>query len=171
MGALSIEGTKILVFVNMKSFADQLSDTLNNEGYTTAAMHGGRGQDIRLKVLESFKKFEIRLLVTTDVMGRGLDIPTISHVVVYDMGDIEDYVHRIGRTARGPYGMGHALPLFEYNPKWPHLAEGLVSCLENAGQEVPEDLQRIADEVAEGAREVKAMKAGSKWGANSGWQG
>merc|ERR1711935_562107 len=106
-------------------------------------MHGGRSQDKRMEVLEQFKNWNVRLLVTTDVMGRGLDIPTISHVVVYDMGDVDDYVHRIGRTARGPYGQGHALTLFEYNNKWPHLAEGLISVLQNSGQEVPDDLQRI----------------------------
>merc|ERR1712187_434781 len=109
--------------------------------------------------------------VATDVMGRGLDIPTISHVVIYDMGDIDDYVHRVGRTCRGPYGKGHALTLFEYNSKWPHLEEGLIKVLESSGQDVPADLQQIADDVENGSREVKAMKTGSKWGALSGWQG
>jgi len=87
------------------------------------------------------------------------------------MGDVDDYVHRIGRTARGPYGKGHALTLFEYNCKWPHLAEGLIDCLEAAGQEVPDELRKVAHEVHKGWREVKAMKAGSKWGELSGWQG
>merc|ERR1719335_216142 len=121
--------------------------TLNNEGFAGETMHGGRSQETRMQVLERFKSEECRLLVTTDVMGRGLDIPTISHVVVFDMGDVDDYVHRIGRTARGPYGKGHALTLFEYNCKWPHLAEGLVQILEASGQEVPEELQQIAHEV------------------------
>merc|ERR1712125_118878 len=148
-----------------------MADIFNKQGFPADTLHGGRGQDIRLKVLESFKKFEIRLLVTTDVMGRGLDIPTISHVVVYDMGDIDDYVHRIGRTCRGPYGNGHALTLFEYNSKWPHLAEGLMNVLEASGQNVPDELRKIAWEVHEGKRKVEAMKAGSKWGGLSGWQG
>merc|ERR1719335_1292304 len=110
--------------------------TLNNEGFAGETMHGGKKQEARMETLERFKNGDTRLLVTTDVMGRGLDIPTISHVVIYDMGDIEDYVHRIGRTARGPYGKGHALTLFEYNNKWPHLAEGLMNVLQKSGQAV-----------------------------------
>merc|ERR1711948_91806 len=101
------------------------------EGFTTESMHGGRQQRSRDLALWKFKEGEVRLLVATDVMGRGIDIPTISHVVIYDMGDIEDYVHRVGRTCRGPYGKGHALTLFEYNSKWPHLAEGLIKVLES----------------------------------------
>merc|ERR1712232_970553 len=171
MGALSIEGTKMLVFVSRKELCETMKQYFEWEGFHADTLHGGRPQETRLNVLEKFKNEDVRLLVTTDVMGRGLDIPSISHVVVYDMGDIDDYVHRIGRTARGPYGMGHALTLFEYNSKWPHLAEGLVQCLESAGQEVPAELSNIACEVANGMRSVKKMKAGSKWGATSGWQG
>merc|ERR1712190_326564 len=116
-------------------------------------MHGGKTQETRLAVLEEFRSSDTKLLVTTDVMGRGLDIPGISHVVVYDMGDIEDYIHRIGRTARGPYGIGHALTFFEYDRKWPHLAGSLLEVLQQSAQDVPEDLLRIAQEVATGRRQ------------------
>jgi len=77
-------------------------------------------------------------------MGRGLDIPDISHVVIYDMGDVDDYVHRIGRTARGPQGEGHALTLFEYDRKWPSIPGRLIEVLEQAGQNVPDELRDIA---------------------------
>merc|ERR1719195_2514627 len=88
-------------------------------------------------------------------MGRGLDIPTVTHVVIYDMGDIDDYIHRVGRTARGNSGVpGNSLTLFEYNSKWPELAEGLIKVLENSHQEVPDDLRKIAEEVATGERKV-----------------
>jgi len=169
--ALEIEGTKVLVFVSRKDLAEAMATQFGNEGFSADTLHGGRTQETRLSVLERFKSYTLRLLVTTDVMGRGLDIPTISHIVIYDMGDVEDYVHRIGRTARGPYGQGHALTLFEYNNKWPHLAEGLIKVLESSGQAVPEELRQIALEVSQGLREVKAMKRGSKWGGLSGWQG
>merc|ERR1711982_108454 len=120
-------------------------------------MHGGRKQWDRDEALRRFKDGEIRLLVATDVMGRGLDIPTISHVVIYDMGDVDDYIHRIGRTARGPYGKGHALTFFEYNSKWPHLANSLLEVLTQSAQDVPEDLARIAREVAMGKRSGKGL--------------
>jgi len=106
------------------------------------------------------------LLVTTDVMGRGLDIPSITHVVVYDMGDIEDYVHRIGRTARGPLGEGHALTLFEYDPRWPYLAEGLVKVMEQSSQDVPDELRAIAADVHAGKRETQKQKG--RFGGMSG---
>merc|ERR1719169_92437 len=122
-----MDGTKALVFVSSKVLADELAETLASEGFSTDSMHGGRKQWDRDAVLARFKNNEFRLLIATDVMGRGLDIPTITHVVIYDMGDIDDYIHRIGRTARGPHGEGHALTLFEYDPRWPHIAEGLIS--------------------------------------------
>merc|ERR1712048_591735 len=169
--ALEMEGTQVLVFVSRKDLATSMVKNFQAEGFESDTLHGGRAQETRLGILESFKKCDIRLLVTTDVMGRGLDIPSISHVVIYDMGDIDDYVHRVGRTCRGPYGQGHAMTFFEYDPKWPHLAEGLIKVLETSNQEVPFELRTIAEEVQEKKREVKSMKAGSKWGANSGWQG
>merc|ERR1711976_754182 len=126
------------------------------------SMHGGRGQFVRDAALEQFKNGECRLLVATDVMGRGLDIPTITHVVIYDMGDIEDYVHRIGRTARGPHGSGHALTLFEYDPRWPHLAEGLMRTMDDSSQEVPDELRQIVEDVKNGNRQVQKLKG--RWG-------
>lgn len=145
---LSNEENKMLVFVSSKVLADELKNALWGEGFHTDSMHGGKTQDARLNVLERFKHGETRMLVCTDVMGRGLDIPDISHVVIYDMGDVDDYVHRIGRTARGPTGQGHALTLFEFDKKWPKICEGLVKVLETSEQEVPDELRHIADEVA-----------------------
>lgn len=157
--------SKILVFVSSKALADELATALQDEGFTTESMHGGRQQHSRDNALWKFKEGEVRLLVATDVMGRGIDIPTISHVVIFDMGDIEDYVHRIGRTARGLSGLqGHALTLFEYSYKWPEIAGELVKVLAEGGQEVPSELQHIADQVESGEREeFDRARQSSKW--------
>merc|ERR1712048_909036 len=146
----------------MKSMAWELAGKLTDEGFTADFMYGGRSQDARHEVVQKFKDGAIKLLVTTDVMARGLDIPGISHVVVYDCyGGIDEYVHRIGRTARGPYGRGHALTFFEYDPKYSEMAAELISVLEGADQEVPPELRKIAEEVKSGARAVKYQR--TKW--------
>merc|ERR1712048_320069 len=143
----------------MKSMAWELAGKLTDEGFTADFMYGGRSQDARHEVVQKFKDGAIKLLVTTDVMARGLDIPGISHVVVYDCyGGIDEYVHRIGRTARGPYGKGHALTFFEYDPKYFEVPDQLISLLEDANQIVPPKLREIAEEVANGSRPAKRQK-------------
>eukprot|EP00927_Polykrikos_kofoidii_P041256 TRINITY_DN35184_c0_g1_i1.p1 TRINITY_DN35184_c0_g1~~TRINITY_DN35184_c0_g1_i1.p1 ORF type:complete len:685 (-),score=136.85 TRINITY_DN35184_c0_g1_i1:31-2085(-) len=159
------EENKILVFVSQKTLADELSTQLWDAGFQAAAMHGGKQQESRLWTLEQFRKGELRLLIATDVLGRGIDIPNVSHVVVFDMGTVEDYVHRIGRTARGRDGHGCATVFFEYYPKLPYIAAELIEVLEGSQQIVPEDLRRIAKEVAEGKREISGN---GKWGGANG---
>jgi len=154
---------KVLVFVSQKDFADTLCNKLWDKGFAAGAMHGGKGQESRLYTLDTFRKGEIKLLVATDVLGRGIDIPSVSHVVIYEMGTVEDYIHRIGRTARGKDAKGHALVFFEYHWKFPALAAELILVLETANQPVPQDLRRIADEVTAGKRKTTNDKA-DEWG-------
>jgi len=142
------EEHKVLVFVNQKLLADSLAAQLQKDGFKADVMHGGKTQDYRLWSLDQFRKGYLRLLVCTDVLGRGIDIPSVSHVVVHEMGSIEDYVHRIGRTARGRYGKGHALVFFEFWNREPEIASQLIDVLRSSGQEVPGDLQRIASEAS-----------------------
>merc|ERR1712174_169737 len=115
-------------------------------------MHGGRPQQTRLNTLDNFRKAELRVLVATDVVGRGLDIPDVTHVVVYSFNTPLEYIHRIGRTGRGVDGTGHALVFFEYTPKNISAAEDLIDVLERSGQAVPPQLRVIADEVKSGIR-------------------
>jgi ATP-dependent RNA helicase RhlB len=90
-----------IIFVNTKRCAEQLDDTLNANGYKTAALSGDVPQDKRQQLLNDFQENKITLLIATDVAARGLHIPDVSHVINYDLPqDVEDYVHRIGRTAR-----------------------------------------------------------------------
>ena len=89
------------VFVNSKLGCARLARSLESEGLKTAALHGDKSQDERLKALESFKKGEVDLLVCTDVAARGLDIKDVPAVFNFDIPfNAEDYVHRIGRTGR-----------------------------------------------------------------------
>merc|ERR1711912_185301 len=80
------------------------------------------------------------------------DIPNVTHVVVFDMNGVQDYVHRIGRTGRGVDGTGHALVFFEYSDKAPEIPGQLVDVLKRSGQRIPVELQTIADEVESGVR-------------------
>ena len=89
------------VFVNSKLGCARLARSLEHEGHKTAALHGDKSQDERLKALDAFKKGEVDLLVCTDVAARGLDIKDVPAVFNFDVPfNAEDYVHRIGRTGR-----------------------------------------------------------------------
>jgi ATP-dependent RNA helicase DDX5/DBP2 len=143
---------KVLIFVNEKHFADELADKLWAENVRADTIHGGRQQEKRLEVLDSFRQGDIKVLIGTDVVGRGLDIPNVTHVVVYNMNSVQDYIHRIGRTGRGKNGTGHALVFFEYTPKDTSIAGDLVDVLMRSRQGVPPELQKIADEVKSGTR-------------------
>ena len=91
----------ILVFVKTKRNADKMVKRLKEEGHSADAIHGDLRQSKRDRVISSFRKGLKRILIATDVAARGLDIPLIQHVINYDLPQVpEDYVHRVGRTAR-----------------------------------------------------------------------
>ena len=90
-----------LIFLSTKIAADCLENDLLNEGVGTASIHGDRTQQEREYALQLFKTGRCPVLVATDVASRGLDIPDVRMVINYDLPtNIEDYVHRIGRTGR-----------------------------------------------------------------------
>ena len=93
--------SQAFVFVNSKLGCARLARSLEKDGLRTAALHGDKSQDERLKALEAFKKGEVDLLVCTDVAARGLDIKDVPAVFNFDVPfNAEDYIHRIGRTGR-----------------------------------------------------------------------
>jgi ATP-dependent RNA helicase RhlE len=95
------EPTSTLVFTRTRHRADRLARTLNREGFACAAIHGDRTQSQRMRALEGFRSGAVPMLVATDVVARGIDVDGITHVINFDMPtQPEDYVHRIGRTAR-----------------------------------------------------------------------
>jgi ATP-dependent RNA helicase RhlE len=92
---------KVLVFVEMKHGANKVVDKLVKNGITAAAIHGNKSQGARQRAIEDFAQDRIRVLVATDIASRGIDIDGITHVINLELPNVpENYVHRIGRTAR-----------------------------------------------------------------------
>ncbi len=130
---------RIMVFVNMKREAEKVQDNLKANGIEAAAISGDVPQKKRLRMLMQFQNGELPVLIGTDVASRGLHIPDVQYVINYDLPqDAEDYVHRIGRTARAgasgdaisfaceTYAMslpdveeyiGHKIPFANYSPE------------------------------------------------------
>lgn len=135
-----------LIFVETKRMADSLSDFLINQAFPATSIHGDRTQRERERALEMFRNGRCPILVATAVAARGLDIPNVTHVVNYDLPtDIDDYVHRIGRTGRaGNTGLSTAF----FNRGNRGIVRDLVELLKEAHQEVPSFLENVAREGA-----------------------
>ncbi|KAK9153365.1 hypothetical protein Sjap_000845 [Stephania japonica] len=131
-----------LVFVETKKGADSLEYWLCSNGFPATTIHGDRSQQEREQALRSFKTGATPILVATDVAARGLDIPHVAHVVNFDLpNDIDDYVHRIGRTGRaGKTGLATAF----FNENNSSLARALADLMQESNQEVPAWLTRYA---------------------------
>lgn len=117
LGLLEREGaTRTMIFVNTRWAAKRLVEDLQRHGFSARALTGNVDQRRRLKVLDDFKNGQLPILVATDVASRGLHIEGVSHVVNFDLPqDPEDYVHRIGRTARaGAKGKAISLACEDY---------------------------------------------------------
>jgi ATP-dependent RNA helicase RhlE len=91
----------VLVFTRTKHRANRLAEALERRGIATARIHGNRTQAQRMAALAGFKAGSFRVLVATDIAARGIDVTALSHVVNFDVPNVpEDYIHRVGRTAR-----------------------------------------------------------------------
>ncbi|KAI1005904.1 ATP-dependent RNA helicase ded1 [Podosphaera aphanis] len=151
-----------LVFVETKRMADSLSDFLINQNFPATSIHGDRTQRERERALEMFRNGRCPILVATAVAARGLDIPNVTHVVNYDLpSDIDDYVHRIGRTGRaGNTGISTAF----FNRGNRGVVRDLIDLLKEANQEVPAFLENIA-------REGAGFGGGGRGGRSGGGRG
>lgn len=137
-------GGLTLVFVETKRMADLLSEFLIKQGFPATAIHGDRTQRERERALEFFRNGHRPIMVATAVAARGLDIPNVTHVINYDLPtDIDDYVHRIGRTGRaGNTGLSTAF----FNRVNRGIVRDLIDLLKEAHQELPQFLETIARE-------------------------
>jgi superfamily II DNA/RNA helicase len=145
-----------VVFTATKRDADMIADRLNIAGFAAAALHGDMHQGARNRTLDSMRRGQVKVLVATDVAARGIDVPTITHVVNYDLPKFpEDYVHRIGRTGRAGRN-GTAVSLVNH-------AEGInVKRIERFTKQI------IPVDVVEGFEPKRAAPARS--GARPGWK-
>ncbi|UJR23740.1 hypothetical protein I4U23_026717 [Adineta vaga] len=136
--------TLTLVFVETKRGADMLEEFLSNHQYSVNSIHGDRSQAQREDALKSFKTGRTPILVATSVAARGLDIPNVKHVINFDLPtDIDEYVHRIGRTGRAGM-LGQATSFF--NEKNRNIVTDLIDILTESHQELPEWLEGLARE-------------------------
>lgn len=120
LNQLNAREGSIVIFVKTKHGADRLATKLCKKGMSAEAIHGDLRQSKRDKVIAAFRSRNYRILVATDVAARGLDIPHIEHVINYDLPQSpEDYIHRIGRTARaGAEGSAVCLITAKDSGKW-----------------------------------------------------
>jgi len=137
-------GGLVLVFVETKRMADMLCDFLCAQRFPATSIHGDRTQRERESALAQFKSGRAPILVATAVAARGLDIPNVMHVVLYDLpNDISEYTHRIGRTGRaGNTGTSTAF----FNRGNSNIGRDLVDLLKEANQEVPAWLVDVSQE-------------------------
>ncbi len=105
----------ILVFVKTKYGTEKLSKRLKKDGIKSTALHGGLRQNKRSRIMDNFRDEKFRIMIATDIASRGIDVPHIEHVINYDLPQApEDFVHRIGRTARAG-SVGEALSFITPN--------------------------------------------------------
>lgn len=133
---------KVIIFSSRKAACDDVAFYLTSKGYNGVnSLHGDKSQGMRDRVMQAFRKGYCNYLVATDVAARGLDVSDIDVVVNMDMPqNIEDYVHRIGRTCRGNNTDGEAYTFFTKNDY--KLGRDLVNVMKRSKQEVPVELQK-----------------------------
>lgn len=148
-----------LVFVETKKGADSLEDYLHNLGFPVTSIHGDRSQKEREEALKRFRSGATPILVATAVAARGLDIPHVTHVINFDLPtDVEEYVHRIGRTGRMG-NLGTATSFF--NDRNRNLVRDLVELLVETKQEVPGWLDDMAIDMRQ---QLNSRRTGTKGG-------
>lgn len=132
---------RVLIFVETKIGAKSLTSSLSREGHRVNDIHGDKSQRERDTALAEFKSGRTPVLVATDVAARGIDVPDVRMVVNFDMpNNIEDYVHRIGRTGRAG-AQGFAVTFF--TDKHARMAKELMDILRGSGQIIPPELTKM----------------------------
>lgn len=167
---LEREGS-VIIFVKTKHGTERLADKLNKADHSADAIHGDLHQRRRDRVIQNFRDKKHRILVATDVAARGLDIPHIEHVINYDLPQCpEDYIHRIGRTARaGAEGAAVNFLTPTDGAKWKAIHR-LINGQDEAPPFFPRQPKAKKDGKAPHQDRKPAWKSGKqgKWGKKSG---
>lgn len=163
---------RTIIFCNKKSTVDHITHHLYQNYWPVVAIHGDKVQHERDQAIRSLKSGETAILVATDVAARGLDVKDVMLVINFDMPlDIESYVHRIGRTARGSAdeGTSYAFVTGEDKP----IVGDLVKILRDAGQEVSAELESMVDRKRPKSNNntYYARRGGKMGGSRGGFRG
>lgn len=156
-----------LIFVETKKGADALEEFLYQNKHPVTSIHGDRSQREREEALKCFRSGDCPILVATAVAARGLDIPHVKHVINYDLpSDVEEYVHRIGRTGRmGNLGIATSF----FNDKNRNICADLVELLIETNQEMPSFLEEMSQDRYNGPRRSGGNQRGgnNRYGSSS----
>lgn len=156
-----------LIFVETKKGADALEEFLYQNKHPVTSIHGDRSQREREEALKCFRSGDCPILVATAVAARGLDIPHVKHVINYDLpSDVEEYVHRIGRTGRmGNLGIATSF----FNDKNRNICSDLVELLIETNQEMPSFLEEMSNDRYGGPRRSNNSRGGggNRYGGGS----
>lgn len=159
---LTIEDGLILIFTETKRNCDYLEDMLCAKGFPACSIHGDKSQREREEALRSFKRGITPVMAATDVASRGLDIPNVTQVINFDLPtNIDDYVHRIGRTGRAG-NTGNALSFV--NEKNSGIIRELREMLDENDQQVPQWLNQMASYNGRGGGRGRNSRSSNNFG-------
>lgn len=150
--------TRVVVFVKTKEHADGVFKVIERKAEgETRLVHSNKAQNSRINSIQAFKKGDVRILITTDVSARGMDVSQVSHVINFDLpSDYDDYIHRIGRTARAG-NKGDAITLIDPSDEWHwKKIEGLIR-QEIELQELPEEIEIVETEFKENQDQLREI--------------
>ncbi|ULU11757.1 hypothetical protein L3Y34_015272 [Caenorhabditis briggsae] len=145
-----IEKEKTLIFVNSVKFCDTLASNISSCGVSCISMHSRQNQEQRDRTLDDFRHGKFQCMVASNVCARGLNIAGLDHVINYDMPDkkgFDEYVNRIGRTARAGFTGVSTTFLDEESDR--EIIPSLVNILQEAGKEIPEWIMNINEQEEE----------------------
>lgn len=148
-----------IIFTRTQARTDRLARYLTQGGLTVDRIHGGRTQGQRTRALQSFREGTLRILVATEIAARGIDVPAVARVINFDLPQVaEDYIHRIGRTARaGASGQALSFVTPEEHTQW----REILGLLKKSGSALPEEISvsgSLGQDAPAPSQEVASMR-------------